>query len=76
MLEVVGEELESVAGTVRMICNSDLSPADVETARAAQLAVHRSWCAFEPESLLQTAGGEPVRQRYARLFKLLHSGKL
>jgi len=75
LLEVTGEQLESVAGEVRMVCNSDLTRADVETARAAQVAVRRAWCAFEPEKLLDGAG-VPVRERYARLFKLLHSGKL
>jgi hypothetical protein len=32
LLEVVGEELESVEGAVRMVCNSALNPADVEDA--------------------------------------------
>ncbi len=76
LLEVVGEQLEDVSGTVRMVCNSELSPADVATARAAQMAVRRSWCAFEPEKLLEDVGGEAARSRFARLFKLLHSGKL
>ena len=58
-----------------MVCNSDLTRADVETARAAQMGVRRAWCTFEPEKLLDGAG-VPVRERYARLFKLLHSGKL
>ena len=75
LLEVAGEQLESVAGEVRMVCNSDLTRADVETARAAQMGVRRAWCTFEPEKLLDGAG-VPVRERYARLFKLLHSGKL
>ena len=76
LLEVVGEQLEAVAGKVRMVCNSELTRADVETARAAQMAVRRAWCAFEPEKLLDGVSGVPVRERYARLFKLLHSGKL
>jgi hypothetical protein len=76
LLEVVGEELESVEGAVRMVCNSALNPADVETARAAQMALRRSWCAFQPETLLEEVGGEAVRERYARLFGLLRSGKL
>lgn len=76
LLEVMGEELESVTGTIRMVCNSELSSADIETARAAQMAVRRSWCGFEPEKLLENTGGEAVRERFARLFKLLRSGKL
>ena len=76
LLEVAGEALESISGQIRMICNSDLDPADVETARAAQMAVRRSWCAFEPEKMLDSPGGLPLRDRYQRLFKLLRSGKL
>lgn len=76
LLEVAGEALESISGQVRMICNSDLDPADVETARAAQMAVRRSWCAFEPEKLLDNPGGLFLRERYQRLFKMLRNGKL
>jgi hypothetical protein len=42
LLEVAGEELESIVGTTRMICNSDLHPTDVQTAKAAQMAVRRA----------------------------------
>jgi superfamily II DNA or RNA helicase len=76
LLEVAGEALESISGQVRMICNSDLDPADVETARAAQMAVRRSWCAFEPEKQLDNPGGLFLRDRYQQLFKMLRSGKL
>ncbi len=73
---MAGEQLESVAGPIRMVCNSDLDPRDVETARAAQAAVRRSWCGFEPEKLLDGAGDGAIRDRYRRLFELLRSGKL
>lgn len=76
LLEVAGEEIESVVGTIRMVCNSELSPADVETARAAQMAVRRWWCASEPEARLEGPGEEKARERYRRLFELLRSGKL
>ncbi|NOX54981.1 MAG: DEAD/DEAH box helicase family protein [Planctomycetes bacterium] len=76
LLEVAGEELESVTGPIRMVCNSELSRADLQTARAAQMGVRREWCAFEPEKLLETDGGAAVRDRYARLYRLLKSGKL
>src|SRR6266849_5344681 len=76
LLEVAGEELESVTGPIRMVCNSDLARADVLTARAAQMAVRRSWCAFEPEKLLDGDGEPQARERYRRLFGLLRSGKL
>ena len=76
LLEVAGEEIESVTGKVRMVCNSDLCPNDVAMARAAQIAVRKSWCAFEPEKLLDGPGGPKLRERHRRLFHLLTSGKL
>ncbi len=48
VLEVAGEALETIAGTVRMVCNSDLDLRDVETAKAATFALRREWCASEP----------------------------
>ena len=39
LLEVAGEELESIEGPVRLVCNSDLDPADVQTAKSARMAV-------------------------------------
>lgn len=76
LLEVVGEELESIAGPIRMVCNSDIHPLDVQTARTAQMAVRRSWCASQPESLLQGEAEPHVRNRFRRLYELLRSGKL
>ena len=73
LLEVAGEAIEKVAGKVRVVCNSDLEPIDVETAKAAQQAMRQSWCASEPEKL---AAGEAGRTRFGRLFDLLASGKL
>jgi hypothetical protein len=35
ILEVGGEALESVAGPIRLICNSGLGPQDIVTAKAA-----------------------------------------
>ena len=32
LLEVAGEAIEDVVGKVRVVCNSDLEPADVATA--------------------------------------------
>lgn len=71
MLEVAGEAIESMTGSVRLVCNSDLEPKDVETARAAQYALRREWCASRPEEL-----GEASQPRFARLYEFLRSGKL
>ena len=45
MLEVAGDALELMAegACVRVICNSELHPLDVATARAAKDAMHREW---------------------------------
>ena len=71
VLEVAGEEIEAVAGKVRMVCNGDLNPLDIETARAAVSAITRKWMEFPPE--LET---KAHRRRYGLLFDLLRSGKL
>ena len=71
ILEVAGEALESVLGTIRVVCNSGLSRADVAVAKAAQAAIRREWCESRPEAL-----GDGVRPRFQRLFELLRSGKL
>jgi PLD-like domain len=76
IIEVVGEELESVAGQVRMVCNSDLDPRDVATARAARDGIRRSWSIWQPERLLDGIGAHSARDRLERLYRLLHSGKL
>ncbi|MDP2215779.1 MAG: phospholipase D-like domain-containing protein [Methanolobus sp.] len=71
ILEVAGEALDSVEGTVRVLCNSQLEPEDVKTARAALAAIRKEWCAEEPEKIDENARG-----RFAKLYKYLKSGKL
>lgn len=73
LLEVAGEAIGGVSGKVRVICNSDLEPADVATAKAAQQAIRQAWCASKPEMLASTAAG---RSRFAKLYDLLVSEKL
>ncbi len=76
LLEIVGEELETVAGPIRVICNSDLHPLDVETAKAAKMALWKSWTAARPEALLDGAAAPKAQQRFQRLYEFLTSGKL
>ena len=71
ILEVAGEALESVEGKVRIVCNSGLSRADVEVAKAAQAAMRREWCDSHPEDL-----GDGARPRFRRLYDFLRSGKV
>ena len=61
----------AVTGKVRIICNSDLDPKDLETAAAAQAALRRSWCAGRPEEAPPAA-----LPRYRALYTALTSGKL
>lgn len=71
LFEVAGEALASVAGPVRIICNSDIDPQDLITAAAAQAALRRSWCAGKPE------GAPPAAlPRYRALYAALTSKKL
>lgn len=76
LMEVAGEALQSVQGSIRVVCNSSLEPADIITAKAAQMAVRRSWCASQPEKLLAGACEQIARERFKRLHGLLQSGKL
>ncbi|RLB89053.1 MAG: helicase SNF2, partial [Deltaproteobacteria bacterium] len=76
LLEVAGEALESVQGRIRVVCNSDLDVRDVETARAAQMAVRRAWCTSRPEKFLEGPGEKRVRERFKRLFDFLQNGRL
>ena len=71
LFEVAGEALASVAGPVRIICNSDLDPQDLVTATAAQAALRRSWCAGMPEEAPPAA-----LPRYRALYEALTSQKL
>jgi hypothetical protein len=75
ILECAGEALESVQGTIRVVCNSGVQPQDVVTARAAAAALRQEWCASKPEELVD-AGGNAAKTRMSRLFQFLHSDKL
>jgi superfamily II DNA or RNA helicase len=71
LLEIAGEAVEAVTGTVRIICNSDLHPQDVVTARAAEQALKREWTS-KVDAQLPVLG----KSRFGRLYELLQSGKL
>ena len=71
MLEVAGEQIESMQGKVRLVCNSDIDPRDAETAKAAQQALRKSWCDGNPEQL-----GEASKTRFSRLYQFIAQGKL
>jgi hypothetical protein len=71
LFEVAGEAVMGVSGRVRIVCNSDLDPKDLETAAAAQASLRQSWCAGRPEEAPPSA-----IPRYRALHEALTSGKL
>jgi hypothetical protein len=72
MLEVAGEALETMSGPIRVVCNSDLDVCDVDTAKAANHAMRREWCAAQPEN----HSSAKAKDRFARLYAFLHAGKM
>ncbi len=72
ILEVAGENIESVSERVRVICNSGVSPEDVEVAMKAQ-QMKQEWCEYGPEEKYSTPEGS---DRLSRLYRLLASGKM
>ena len=77
MLEIAGEAIEKMApgSIVRVVCNSELLPADVITiqsgTRAANQSIQEEWAANLP------AGISPgMRDRLLRLYHFLKEGKL
>lgn len=75
ILEVAGEELDTVEGQIRIICNSGLHPQDVITARAAEAAIRQEWCQSQPELLVE-AGNQASHKRFSRLYEFLKNKKL
>src|SRR5262249_44970659 len=73
MLEVAGEAIETMApdARVRVVCNSELDPLDILTARAAKQAMSREWRRSIPDDI-----GPAFRSRLQRLGDFLVSGRL
>ena len=73
IVEVAGEALGSMApgAVVRVVCNSELDPLDVATARAAKRAQYREWCASLPEDITPA-----LRDRLERLYTFLQQRRL
>lgn len=71
IMEVAGEHIEQVSGKVRVLCNSSVEQQDIMTAKAAEQAQQREWCALKPEKIFQTN-----TPRLEKLYTLIKSGKL
>jgi superfamily II DNA or RNA helicase len=76
LLEVAGEEIESISGKICVICNSDLLPMDVQTARAAKTGLWKSWAGSSPEMLLENPLAPALQPRFKKLYEALRSGKM
>src|SRR5437773_9709662 len=66
IIETAGEALDTVTGPIRVVCNSDLRPQDIATARAAAAGLCQEWCGSQPEGLVDV-GGETTKGRLSRL---------
>jgi len=76
LLELMGEEIDTISGKIRVICNSNLHPFDVQTAKAAKMALWKSWAGSSPEELLAEPAAPIAQNRFKRLYDFLCSGKL
>ena len=73
VLEIAGEAMEQVQGTVRIICNSGLDAQDVKIAALAKRRMKREWCDYKPEEAFASPAAS---ERLKRLYDLLSSGKM
>lgn len=76
LLEVAGEELESLQGVARLVCNSQLDWQDVQTARTARDGLRLAWTSARPEQALDAPGSQRLQTRYQRLYRFLREGRL
>lgn len=72
ILEIAGEQVESMSGVVRIVCNSELDADDIHSARAANAAIRQEWCTSDPISERDRRG----KDRFVRLSEFLRSGKM
>ena len=76
LFEAAGDALDTVEGPIRIICNSEIDPRDLETARAAELSMKREWSASHPEYKLLRGTPEQALSRFDRLYHFLKEGKM
>ena len=72
-LEIAGEAVENVSGTVRVICNSGITAEDVKIAGLAEHRQKIEWTELRPEERFVSAA---ECARLQRLYDLLKSGKM
>ena len=72
ILEVAGEQIERMSGKVRILCNSELDPMDVLSARQASAALRQEWCRSSPETKAEKSQVRFVRLRDFLRFARVH----
>lgn len=71
IIEIAGEEIESMQGRVRIVCNSQLQVDDVKFIKDQPQAMKLEWCDGKPEQELTK-----IPERLSKLYKFLVTGKM
>jgi ERCC4-related helicase len=71
IIEIAGESIEKMTGTVRIICNSQLQAEDVKFIKDQPQAMKLEWCDGRPEEELAKMPG-----RLRKLYQYLVTGKI
>ena len=71
IIELAGEDIDTVAGQVRIVCNSHLQIDDVKFIKMHPKAIKDEWCEEQnPDELAK------IPERLKRLYRFLKSGKI
>jgi ERCC4-related helicase len=71
IIEIAGEYIEKMSGTVRIICNSQLQAEDVKFIKDQPQAMKLEWCDGKPEEELAK-----IPERLKKLYQYLITGKI
>ena len=71
IIEIAGEYIEKMSGTVRIICNSQLQAEDVKFIKDQPQAMKLEWCDGKPEEELAK-----MPERLKKLYQYLVTGKI
>lgn len=71
IIEIAGEYIEKMSGTVRIICNSQLQAEDVKFIKDQPQAMKLEWCDGRPEEELAK-----MPERLKKLYQYLVTGKI
>ncbi|MBM3228777.1 helicase SNF2, partial [Candidatus Pacearchaeota archaeon] len=71
ILEIAGEAIEKIEGTIRIVCNSELKKTDFLSLASAHNNLRKEWCRFNPEEKFNGA-----KTRLIKLYELIKPKKL